>query len=71
MANYIMFSGPNRDCENCQDATADYFCPSCQYAYWSDRPEANNWDCPHATGVSEAEARRQPEMAEAVASADS
>ena len=56
---FLMVSEPVNGCWRCESEEDDtsVFCNSCQDAYWSDRPEATNFDCPHATGISETRAR--------------
>ena len=67
---YLLVSERNPICYNIPDHDTNFFCPSCQYAYWSEDPIAQNFDCPHFTGLSENEARADQQYAIAVESAD-
>ena len=78
MTRYLMISDADYHCWNCGNVDGQdpndmlpMFCPSCQYAYWSDDEIAANPDNAHFTGMSEQAAREDKEYAEAVASADS
>ncbi|MFW6242540.1 MAG: hypothetical protein ACOC2W_00105, partial [bacterium] len=69
---FLMISEPANNCWRCTELPEEtaIFCQSCQYAYWSDREVATNFDCPHSTGIKEIEARSNPDYALAVKVAD-